>query len=258
MRRPGFAGSLAPSLLERSAMSNTKSGNRVSSAQRVMTVVAAMVLLAPAACAEPEQAAPAAAAATTKGDPVSEIESFIEKQNVDKSKAGWKTRLAKPPVATFDAGKTYNWVLETNKGPITITLMPDVAPMHVTSTIYLTKLGFYDGLSFHRVISGFMAQGGDPLGNGTGGPGYNYAGEFDAKARHDGPGVLSMANAGPNTDGSQFFLTFGATPHLDGKHTVFGRVTEGLDNLKKLEALGSQSGQTKEKLEITKATIEVE
>jgi cyclophilin family peptidyl-prolyl cis-trans isomerase len=103
-----------------------------------------------------------------------------------------------------------------------------------------------------------MAQGGDPAGNGTGGPGYKYDGEFSDSAKHDKPGILSMANAGPGTDGSQFFLTFVPTPHLNGKHTVFGEVTDGQDVLKKLEAAGSQSGRTSEPLSITKATIVVQ
>ncbi len=112
----------------------------------------------------------------------------------------------------FDANKDYFWILETNKGNIKIKLMPNVAPMHVTSTMFLTEKGFYDGTMFHRVIPGFMAQGGDPLGTGTGGPGYKYAGEFNANVKHDRPFLVSMANAGPNTDGSQFFITFVPTP----------------------------------------------
>lgn len=127
--------------------------------------------------------------------------------------------------------------------------------MHVSSTIYLTQLGFYDDLKFHRVISGFMAQGGCPNGIGNGGPGYQYAGEYDPAVRHDRPGLLSMANAGPNTDGSQFFLTFVETPWLDGKHTIFGEVIDGMDVVKALEARGSESGQTTEPLLIQKATI---
>ena len=103
-----------------------------------------------------------------------------------------------------------------------------------------------------------MAQGGDPLGRGTGGPGYNYDGEFDAKVKHDKPGVLSMANRGPGTDGSQFFLTFVPTPHLDGKHTIFGNVVDGMATVEALESSGSRSGQTSERLEITTATIVVE
>ncbi len=169
----------------------------------------------------------------------------------------WKLNLKKPAQMTFDANKEYYWILQTNKGTIKIKLMPEVAPMHVTSTIYLTKKGFYDGLKFHRVIPGFMAQGGCPLGTGTGGPGYKYDGEFDPKVKHDRPYLLSMANAGPGTDGSQFFLTFKATPWLDGKHTIFGEIVEGKEVMAKLEAAGSPSGKPKEDLVIEKATIEI-
>lgn len=186
------------------------------------------------------------------------IDKQIADLKIDKSNARWKTRLSKPTQVSFTAGKTYLWVLDTNKGPIEVRLLADTAPMHVTSTIYLTNLGFYDGLIFHRVIPGFMAQGGDPNGTGTGGPGYEYDGEFKGGAKHDKPGMLSMANAGPGTDGSQFFLTFVPTNYLDGKHTVFGETVKGAETLKALESAGSQSGRTKEKLEITKATIRVE
>jgi cyclophilin family peptidyl-prolyl cis-trans isomerase len=191
------------------------------------------------------------------GSVFEQIDKFIAEKKIDKSQAGWKTKLPMPPKLTFDAAKTYDWVLETNVGTLKIKLMPKVAPMHVSSTIYLTRLGFYDGIIFHRVIPGFMAQGGDPIGNGTGGPGYDYAGEFDPNVKHDKPGILSMANRGPNTDGSQFFITFVATPHLNGRHTIFGEVVGGSEVLKELEKRGSQSGQTKEKLEIKKATIEI-
>jgi cyclophilin family peptidyl-prolyl cis-trans isomerase len=130
--------------------------------------------------------------------------------------------------------------------------------MHVSSTIYLTRLGFYDDTIFHRVIPRFMAQGGDPTGTGRGGPGYKYEGEFDASVKHNRPGLLSMANAGPDTDGSQFFITFVATPHLNGKHTIFGRVVEGMDTVKELEKLGSRNGTPREELQLEKATIAVE
>jgi cyclophilin family peptidyl-prolyl cis-trans isomerase len=189
---------------------------------------------------------------------ITAIDEFIETQKVDKSKSGWKTSLSKPPQVEFDSATTYYWNMDTNVGNMKIKLYPEVAPMHVSSTIYLTRLGFYDDVVFHRVITGFMAQGGDPLGRGSGGPGYQYAGEFDSKVRHDKGGLLSMANAGPGTDGSQFFLTFKETPWLDGKHTLFGEVVEGMDTVKELEKRGSQSGRPSEKLEIKSATITTE
>jgi cyclophilin family peptidyl-prolyl cis-trans isomerase len=170
----------------------------------------------------------------------------------------WRTKLAAPALMGFDPGLDYFWVLKTNKGTITVKFMPDVAPMHVTSTIYLTEKGFYDGLTFHRVIPGFMAQGGCPVGNGTKGPGYTYAGEFSPRVRHDRPYLLSMANAGPNTDGSQFFLTFAPAPHLNGIHTIFGEIVSGQEVMKKLEAAGTPDpGIPKEKLFIKKALIKV-
>jgi peptidyl-prolyl cis-trans isomerase B (cyclophilin B) len=188
---------------------------------------------------------------------IAAIDKQIADAKIDKSNSNWKSRLPKPTKVSFTSGKKYIWVLDTNKGEIEILLLPESAPMHVTSTIYLTDLGFYDGVVFHRVIPEFMAQGGDPTGSGRGGPGYQYDGEFGG-TKHTKPGMLSMANAGPGTDGSQFFITFVPTPFLDGKHTVFGQVTKGMETVKALEAAGSPSGQTKEKLEIKKATIRVE
>ncbi len=186
------------------------------------------------------------------------IDAFIEKQGIDTEKRGWRTKLPKPPQVAFDDGKTYTWNLKTNKGDIKVHLLPEVAPMHVSSTIYLTRLGFYDGLSFHRVIPGFMAQGGCPQGNGTGGPGYTYDGECSPTVRHDKPGLLSMANAGPGTDGSQFFLTFVETNWLDDKHTIFGEVVEGMDTVQILESAGGPQGEPREPLRIEEATITVE
>ena len=119
--------------------------------------------------------------------------------------------------------------MQTSQGEIHIELFEDEAPNTVANMIELSEQGFYDGLVFHRVINDFMIQGGCPHGKGTGGPGYRFRDECHPVRRHDGPGVLSMANAGPNTNGSQFFITHSAQPHLDGKHTVFGRVLEGLD-----------------------------
>ncbi len=202
--------------------------------------------------------ASAAEEKTMATDPaIAAIDKQIADAKIDKKADRWKERLPKPTQVSFTKGKKYLWVLDTNKGQIEVLLFPDSAPMHVTSTIYLTDLGFYDGVIFHRVIPGFMAQGGDPTGSGRGGPGYRYDGEFGG-AKHNKPGMLSMANAGPGTDGSQFFLTFVETSYLDGKHTVFGEVVKGMDTVKALEAAGSPSGATKEKLEIKKATIRVE
>ncbi|MCB0337204.1 MAG: peptidylprolyl isomerase [Bdellovibrionales bacterium] len=119
--------------------------------------------------------------------------------------------------------------METSKGTIVIDLTEDKTPKTVANFVNLAKRGFYDGLTFHRVIADFMIQGGCPDGIGTGGPGYRFEDEFDSSLRHSGPGILSMANAGPGTNGSQFFITHVATPHLDGKHSVFGKVTSGQD-----------------------------
>lgn len=119
--------------------------------------------------------------------------------------------------------------LETDRGTIELELYDDKAPKTVANFVKLATDGFYDGLTFHRVIDDFMVQTGCPRGDGTGGPGYTFEDEFDAELKHDGPGILSMANAGPNTNGSQFFITHVATPWLDGKHSIFGRVRQGQD-----------------------------
>src|SRR6516165_9676651 len=119
--------------------------------------------------------------------------------------------------------------IETNRGTIVAQLFADKVPNTVANFEKLATKGFYNGLKFHRVISDFMIQTGCPQGTGRGGPGYEFAGEFHKDLKHSGPGVLSMANAGPNTNGSQFFITHSAQPHLDGKHSVFGQVIEGQD-----------------------------
>ena len=124
--------------------------------------------------------------------------------------------------------------ISTNHGDIEIELFEDRAPVTTKNFVDLAEKGFYDGLSFHRVIKGFMIQGGCPQGTGTGGPGYKIRDEFHPELRHDGPGVLSMANAGPNTGGSQFFITLAATPWLDNKHAVFGKVVKGMDVVEKI------------------------
>jgi cyclophilin family peptidyl-prolyl cis-trans isomerase len=136
---------------------------------------------------------------------------------------------SKPPELTIDPAKTYSAVLHTEKGDITIQFYTDKVPHTVNNFVFLARQGFYDGTIFHRVIGDFMAQGGDPTGTGRGGPGYRFNDEFNPKLRHNQPGVLSMANAGPNTNGSQFFITYVPTPWLDNKHSVFGQVIKGMD-----------------------------
>ncbi|HLF28892.1 MAG TPA: peptidylprolyl isomerase [Anaerolineae bacterium] len=138
-------------------------------------------------------------------------------------------RYSAPPPMVIDPKKKYSATIVTPNGNIVIELFADKAPKTVNNFVFLAREGYYDGVTFHRVIKGFMAQGGDPTGSGRGGPGYMFEDEFHPQLRHSGPGILSMANAGPGTNGSQFFITHGPTPHLDNKHTVFGKVTQGLD-----------------------------
>ncbi|MDO8715528.1 MAG: peptidylprolyl isomerase [Dehalococcoidales bacterium] len=155
-----------------------------------------------------------------------------------------------PPPMKIDTGKQYTAKIETSKGRLVLELYTDV-PVTANNFIFLAREGFYDNTTFHRIIPDFMAQGGDPTGTGRGGPGYSFADEFTRDAsgaleHTHGTGSLSMANAGPNTNGSQFFITYEPQPHLDGKHSVFGQLMVGMDVLKKL-----QNGDA-----ITKITIE--
>ena len=129
-----------------------------------------------------------------------------------------------PPEMTIDHDNNYQATIETNKGKIDLDLSAQDAPKTVNNFVFLANQGFYDDVTFHRVINNFMIQGGDPTGTGSGGPGYRFEDEVrDNPLKHE-TGVISMANAGPNTNGSQFFITHGPQPHLDGKHTVFGKV----------------------------------
>jgi cyclophilin family peptidyl-prolyl cis-trans isomerase len=148
----------------------------------------------------------------------------------------WNT----PPAMVIDPKKKYTATISTDKGDMVIELFASKTPMTVNNFIFLAREGFYNGTIFHRVISGFMAQGGDPTGTGRGGPGYRFADEFNSSLKHSKPGILSMANAGPNTNGSQFFITHVPTPHLDGKHSVFGEVTQGMDVLLSIPARDPQ------------------
>ena len=244
----------------------------------VVTASFALALAAGAAFAQDQPAAAAPAAADTAKKPaaksaaksgtaahatatvdaaVKAIDAQIAKNAADKKDPNWKTKLKMPTLVKFDPAKRYYARMVTNKGEMLIKLKPDLAPFHVTNYIYLTRLGFYDGTIFHRVMKGFMMQGGDPLGRGTGGPGYNFNAEISPKGIHNAPGVLSTANTGqPGSDGSQFFIMFNAYPSLDGHYSVFGQVEEGMETLKAIEAVANPGdGPPTSPITITKVTI---
>ena len=143
----------------------------------------------------------------------------------------WKT----PPEMQIDAKKSYTATIMTTRGPMEIKLSPEHAPKTVNNFVFLAREGFYDGVSFHRVIEDFVIQGGDPTGTGMGGPGYKFEDECKGNPLKHERGSISMANAGPNTNGSQFFIAHSPQPHLNGKHTVFGKVINGLDVLDSIE-----------------------
>lgn len=237
------------------------------------TCLSVVLSLALTACGEPGGAGgtggagdppPGKVVAPREGDPIVEMDAYIAKKAIQKSHPDWRVRLPAPIQVGFPKDKHVHWVLDTNKGRMVVKLWHEVAPLHASNLVYLTRLGFYDGLTFHRVIQSFMAQGGCPRGNGTGMPGYGLPLEVSKSARHDRPGLLSTANTGrPGTDGSQFFLTFRPTPELDGGYTVYGEIVEGMDTLRALQAVGatgreaSRSEAPRERLVITKATVEL-
>ncbi|MFA6412839.1 MAG: peptidylprolyl isomerase [Syntrophales bacterium] len=134
-----------------------------------------------------------------------------------------------PPEMQIDPGKAYNVTMETSQGEIELELYPQYAPITVNNFVFLIREGYYDGVTFHRVIKNFVIQGGDPTGTGSGGPGYQFEDEFRGNPMKHETGSISMANAGPGTNGSQFFITHSPQPHLDGHHTVFGKVVKGQD-----------------------------
>ena len=147
----------------------------------------------------------------------------------------------RPPEMALKPGHDYHANLVTEKGTVRIKLFAEDAPQTVNNFVFLAREGYFDGTTFHRVIEGFMAQGGDPTGTGAGGPGYSIRDEFHPDLRHDRPGVLSMANRGPNTGGSQFFITHVATPWLDDRHAVFGEVVEGMEVVNSIRERDPQS-----------------
>lgn len=194
--------------------------------RRVVLVTVALLIAAPAGLVS---AAPAVPAAERAAQDARTPGAICEQATQD---------LAEPESREFEAaedvlqdGVDYWAVICTSKGPIYLDLLEQESPMTVNNFVFLAQNNYFNNTTFHRVLPGFMAQGGDPTGTGRGGPGYKFRDEFDPKLRHNMPGVLSMANAGPNTNGSQFFITHVPTPWLDGKHAVFGQVVGGLDVL---------------------------
>lgn len=189
-----------------------------------------------------------------------ELRAYIQSQiavgGISTQNEGWRHKLPPYPELTFTGGRNYLWHLETSLGPITLLFFPDVAPRHVASFMYLAELGYFDGLDFHRVIPGFMAQGGSPP---QGGPGYNLPTVTNASVRHDRAGVVSMANTGrPNTERSGFFITFARTSWLDGKHTIFGTVVDGMETVREIEKRGSRDGRPTESIIIQRTWVTVE
>ena len=165
------------------------------------------------------------------------------------------TRFSAEPPLGIDPAKRYTAVISTSKGEMTVALKPELAPKTVNSFVYLARNGYYDGLNFHRIIPGFMAQGGCPEGSGRGGPGYQFADELPAPGRYE-IGSVAMANAGPNTNGSQFFIVSGRDGvGLPPQYSLFGQVIKGLDVLTAIEAAGSRSGAPSEEVKINSVRI---
>jgi len=178
-----------------------------------------------AACS-PSASAPTAASTTA---PTAEVPALLATPGTGNQSAGNSKQWSAPPAMQIDPKKIYVATLKTVKGDIKIELLAAFAPKTVNNFVFLAREGYYNGTTFHRVLDNFMAQGGDPTGTGSGGPGYQFEDEIVSTLSFDGPGWLAMANAGPGTNGSQFFITYTATTWLNGNHTIFGKVIEGLD-----------------------------
>jgi peptidyl-prolyl cis-trans isomerase B (cyclophilin B) len=166
-----------------------------------------------------------------------------------------KPTFKEPPKMELDLSKSYRVAMTTSCGEISLELFDDKSPKTVNNFLFLVKKGFFDGLTFHRIIKGFMIQGGDPAGNGTGGPGYKFEDEVKNGLKFDQVGLLAMANSGPNTNGSQFFITAGDASHLNGKHTIFGKVIGGMDVVNTLNALPVEADKPTQTAYIETITI---
>ncbi len=161
--------------------------------------------------------------------------------SMEAEEGGAPLQWSSPPAMQIDPAKSYEAVFTTEIGEFRVRLFPEQAPVTVNNFVFLATQGYYDNTTFHRVLPGFMAQGGDPTGTGGGGPGYTFEDEFDPALQFDRPGLLAMANRGPNTNGGQFFITYAPTPHLTGLHTIFGEVIEGADVLGSLRSRDPQA-----------------
>ena len=204
---------------------------------KILTVaLTALAVFAIAACSTSESdeqadaAAPTPASTTDMNAPTPAVRATPPPPPTAMPEREGPKQWGSPPAMVIDTSKNYSAVFELEKGDeFTIELYADKVPNTVNNFVFLAREGYYDGVTFHRVLPNFMAQFGDPTGTGMGGPGYRFADEFHPDLRHDSPGIVSMANAGPNTNGSQIFITFVPTPNLDDKHAVFGKVASGMD-----------------------------
>ena len=205
---------------------------RMSARALVLSVLMGLFAVA-LACGSDDDAAPPEADQEPTAVTASVQEPAATATTVPETKTTGEIKLyTAPPAMTIDPGKRYTATIEMAKGGrIVLELFAEEAPITVNNFAFLARDGYYDGVTFHRVLQGFMAQSGDPTGTGGGNPGYVFEDEFSPNLRHDQPGTLSMANRGPGTNGAQFFITFAPTQHLDDAHTVFGRVIEGMDVL---------------------------
>jgi peptidyl-prolyl cis-trans isomerase B (cyclophilin B) len=183
------------------------------------------------------------------------IHAWTLRGEIDPSKDDWKRHLPLRPTAVFDPGRTYLWALDTSEGPLRIRLLPDRAPRHVANTIYLTLVGYYDGLTLHRIVPGRSAEGGCPFGDGSSGPGYGFDPEIGPQNHHDRRGLVSAMGNAPTTDDAKFRLEFGPDASLDATATIYGEVEEGLDTLARIEARGSPDGKPEARVVIRRAEI---
>jgi len=180
-------------------------------------------------------------AVTACGSPTSDNAATPPTAPSQAERSGTPLQWSSPPAMEIDPSKSYEALFKTEIGDFRVRLFPEQAPVTVNNFVFLTRQGYYDNTTFHRVLPGFMAQGGDPTGTGGGGPGYTFEDEFDPELQFDRPGLLAMANRGSDTNGAQFFITYAPTPHLNGLHTIFGEVVEGAEVLSSLRPRDPQA-----------------